>query len=169
MMKDLGHVKAFGRIEHNLKSEGYSVYTADHDGLGTIENNAAQLKRFLEGIMEKEGVDKVNLIAHSKGGLDCRYAIAHYGVGEYIASLTTVNSPHRGCEFAEYLLNELPPDIVKRIEGFYNRMWKRFGDHHPDFIAAVTDLTAGVCIKRDEETELPKGIFCQSRSWQRRF
>ena len=105
MMKDLGHVKAFGRIEHNLRSEGYSVYTADHDGLGTIENNAAQLKRFLEGIMEKEGVDKVNLIAHSKGGLDSLYMIDRLGMSGAVASVTFLSTPHKGSVIAEVLYN----------------------------------------------------------------
>lgn len=152
----------WGRIPTELKINGARIFYGNHQSADSVPNCARELAERIKSIVSQTGCEKLNIIAHSKGGLDCRYAIAHYGIGEYVASLTTVNSPHRGCEFAEYLLNELPPDIVKRIEGFYNRMWKRFGDHHPDFIAAVTDLTAGVCIKRDEETEVPKGIFCQS-------
>jgi triacylglycerol lipase len=41
-------------------------------------------------------------------------------------------------------------------------MWRHFGDHHPDFLAAVTDLTANVCTKRDAEIPIPDGVFCQS-------
>ncbi len=152
----------WGRIPKELEINGAKVFYGQHQSADSVSNCAKELAERIKDIVAKTSCEKLNIIAHSKGGLDCRYAIEHYGVGEYVASLTTVNSPHRGCEFAEYLLNELPPDIVKRIESLYNRMWKRFGDHHPDFIAAITDLTAKESIKRDSELKIPKGIYCQS-------
>lgn len=152
----------WGRIPKELKINGATVFYGNHQSADSVDNCARELSARIEEIVKSTGCEKVNVIAHSKGGLDCRYAIDRYGVGKYVASLTTVNSPHRGCEFAEYLKEELPPDIVKRIESFYNKMWRRFGDHHPDFMAAVTDLTANVCIKRDSEMRPPDGIYCQS-------
>src|SRR5207344_275133 len=44
---------------------------------------------------------KVNVIAHSMGGLDARYAIARLGLGDRIASLTTIGTPHRGTPVAD--------------------------------------------------------------------
>lgn len=41
---------------------------------------------------EETGCEKVNIIAHSKGGLDSRYAISRLGMDQYTASLTTINS-----------------------------------------------------------------------------
>lgn len=152
----------WGRIPKELQINGAKIYYGHHQSASAVANSAEEIAARIKKIIFETGCEKINIIAHSKGGLDCRYAIEHLGVGKYIASLTTVNTPHRGCEFAEYLLNELPPDIVSKIEAFYNRMSKRFGDHAPDFIAAVKDLTAAECIKRDTEMPLPKGIFCQS-------
>ena len=65
--------------------------------------------------MQKTGCGKVNIIAHSKGGLDSRYAISKLGSDKYVASLTTINTPHHGCLFAEYLLNTAPEKFVKSI------------------------------------------------------
>jgi triacylglycerol lipase len=152
----------WGRIPKELKINGARIFYGNHQSADAVPNSARELSERIESIVKATGCEKVNIIAHSKGGLDCRYAIAHYGIGKYVASLTTVNSPHRGCEFAEYLIEELPKSIVDKIEGFYNRMWHRFGDHHPDFMAAVTDLTANVCIERDKEMPIPEGIFCRS-------
>ncbi len=152
----------WGRIPKELKINGARIFYGNHQSADSVANCAKELSERIESIVKATGCEKVNIIAHSKGGLDCRYAIAHYGVGKYVASLTTVNTPHRGCEFAEYLKNELPKNVVSRIESFYNRMWHRFGDHHPDFMAAVTDLTANVCIERDKEMPIPEGIYCQS-------
>ena len=69
-LKDYKFFKAFGHIEKTLQEQGYDVYTSETDGFGTIENNAEQLKKQVISIMEKHNVNKVNLIAHSKGGLD---------------------------------------------------------------------------------------------------
>jgi triacylglycerol lipase len=38
----------------------------------------------------------VNVIAHSMGGLDARYAISKLGLDAKIASLTTIGTPHHG-------------------------------------------------------------------------
>jgi triacylglycerol lipase len=43
----------------------------------------------------------VNIIAHSMGGLDARYAIAHLGLGPRVASLTTIGTPHHGTPLAD--------------------------------------------------------------------
>lgn len=48
---------------------------------------------------------KINLIAHSMGGLDSRYLIAKLEQENYqVVSLTTVLTPHRGSEVADYLV-----------------------------------------------------------------
>lgn len=152
----------WGRIPKELEINGAKIYYGKHQSAASVADSANELKKRIEGIVRETGCEKLNIIAHSKGGLDCRYALRYLGIEKYVASLTTVNSPHRGCEFADYLIDELPPDIVSAIERFYNRMSKRFGDHNPDFMAAVKDLTANVCIPRDKEMTLPENVYCQS-------
>ena len=152
----------WGRIPKELEINGAKIYYGHHQSADAVANSAAEIAERIKRITRETGCEKVNIIAHSKGGLDCRYAIRYLGIEDKVASLTTVNTPHRGCEFAEYLLNELPPDIVAKIENFYNRMWHKLGDHAPNFIAAVKDLTAAECIKRDKAMALPQGIYCQS-------
>jgi triacylglycerol lipase len=36
-------------------------------------------------VLSQTGAQKVNIIAHSKGGLDCRYAIANLGLEDKVA------------------------------------------------------------------------------------
>ena len=104
VLKDFKFFKAFGRIEKRLKAEGYVVYTADTDGFGAIETNAEQLKSYICSVMEKHNADKVNVIAHSKGGLDARYMIEHLDMSDHIASLTTLCTPHKGSPIASAIL-----------------------------------------------------------------
>ncbi|MDE7454869.1 MAG: triacylglycerol lipase, partial [Clostridia bacterium] len=72
-LKDVLFFKSFGRIEKILKKEGFAVYSAKIDGFGAIETNAEQLKDYVNKILQRHNTDKVNLIAHSKGGLDSKY------------------------------------------------------------------------------------------------
>ena len=46
----------------------------------------------------------MNIIAHSKGGLEARYLISNMGYGRYIASLSMLSTPNRGSRVAELLL-----------------------------------------------------------------
>ena len=59
--------------------------------------------------------------------------------------------PHRGCEFADYLLNKIPESVKQKIADGYNAALKKLGDLKPDFLAAVEDLTAAACRKLNEE------------------
>ena len=43
---------------------------------------------------------RINVIAHSMGGLDARFAIARLGLSDKVASLTTIGSPHFGTPLA---------------------------------------------------------------------
>jgi triacylglycerol lipase len=48
--------------------------------------------------------ERIDLIAHSLGGLDARYALAHLGLARRVRSLVTVGTPHRGSPIADLVL-----------------------------------------------------------------
>ena len=152
----------WGRIPRTLKLHGATIYYGEHQSALPVKESARELAARIKLIVERSGCEKVNLIAHSKGGLDCRYAISEFGIGDYVASLTTVNTPHRGCLFAEQLLNTIPQKIQDKIARAYNVTLTALGDETPDFMAAVTDLTAEACIERNKLLTFPEGIFAQS-------
>ena len=116
----------------------------------------------IEEIVRESGCEKVNIIAHSKGGLDCRYAISRLGMDRYVATLTTVNTPHRGCEFADYLLDKIPGGARDKVAEGYNAALRKLGDENPDFISAVTDLTATACKNLNEKIPDAQGVYYQS-------
>ena len=160
--RDNKYFNYWGRIPKELEKNGAVIYYGNHQSAAAVADSAAELKERVERIVAETGCEKVNIIAHSKGGLDCRYAIAHLGMGEYVASLTTVNTPHRGCLFADYLLENISQDVQNRVAKVYNTTLKKLGDPNPDFLAAVYDLTDSACRQRDEEMGVPEGILCQS-------
>ena len=133
-------MNAFGKIGKVLEDDGNDVYIADIDGFGTVEGNAAQLKVFVDRILEKTGAEKVNIIAHSKGGLDTKYMITNLGMEDYVASLTTLCTPHKGSIIASKIWR-LPLWIKKIIAFFINKFYKIFlGDKNPDAMTACDQL-----------------------------
>lgn len=152
----------WGRIPSELIENGAKIYYGNHESAASVENSGKELAKRIKEIVEETGCEKVNVIAHSKGGLDTRYAISCLGMSEYVASLTTINTPHRGCEFADYLLSKLPKELQDKVASAYNRALKEFGDDNPDFIAAVYDLTASSCEKRNADVPDAKGVYYQS-------
>ncbi|MBE6580684.1 MAG: triacylglycerol lipase [Ruminococcaceae bacterium] len=160
--RDWKHFNYWGRIPEELRLHGATVYYGNHQSAASVADSAAEITVRVQEILRETGCDKVNIIAHSKGGLDCRFAMAELGLAPMVASLTTVNTPHRGCLFAERLLDMAPPEMQRHIAQGYERAAKKLGDSSPDFLAAVTDLTAEVCTARDAAYPAPDGVFCQS-------
>ena len=152
----------WGRIPKELEQNGASVYYGNHQSAATIEQSAAELAERIKSLVAELGCEKVNIIAHSKGGLDCRYALSQLDVAPYVASLTTVNTPHRGCLFADCLLTKISPKTKDRVAEAYNRTLKKLGDTNPDFLSAVTQLTATYCADFNSNNPQPEGVYCQS-------
>ena len=162
MVKDFRFFKAFGRIEKVLKDNGYIVYTAKTDGLGTIENNAQQLKDYINHILETEKIDKVNLIAHSKGGLDSKYYIEELDETNNVASLTTLCTPYKGSPIASKILT-MPKFIIFWVKTWFNIVYKIFGDKHPDGLKVCEQLKEVNNIEL-ECLNINEDIYCQSYS-----
>lgn len=160
--RDFRFVNYWGRIPKALETNGARVYYGNQHSAATVADCAAELNARIRKIVEETGCEKVNIIAHSKGGLDSRYAMAYLGAEPYVASLTTINTPHRGCEFADFLLSKVSDEIKNRVAITYNAALHKLGEEKPDFLAAVNDLTASSCVERDKEMGVPEGIFCQS-------
>lgn len=162
--RDYRFFNYWGRIPAALEANGATLYYGSQQSAASVYENGEELAERIRQICEETGCGKVNVIAHSKGGLDTRAAIAKYGAGQYIASVTTVNTPHRGCIFADYLLGHIGKNVQDQVAGTYNSTLKLLGDPQPDFMAAVHDLTASRCAQLQDELTLPPelGIFCQS-------
>ncbi len=162
MLKDFKFLRAFGRIEKNLNEAGFKVYTAQTDGFGTIENNAEQLKKEILEILDEENAEKINIIAHSKGGLDGKYMIENLNMREKTASLTTLCTPHKGSQIATMLLRL--PDFLKRFIALWiNLVYRIFGDEKPDALKVCKQLER-VNGEKPQDFDGIEGVYCQSYS-----
>ena len=160
--RDFEHLNYWGRIPAELIENGARIYYGNHNSAAAVRDSARELADRIHQIIEKTGCKKVNVIAHSKGGLDMRAALALTDIAPYVASLTTINTPHRGCKFAEYLLHKIPEKQKQAVAHTYNKAAAKLGDNNPDFLAAVNDLTAEKCATLNEEVKDSPKVYYQS-------
>jgi triacylglycerol lipase len=102
----IGPIEYFHGIPSLLRDAGNRVYIPQLSPWDTIERRATQLKERIE--REFPDGEKVNLIAHSMGGLDCRYLASRLGFAERVASVTTIGTPHRGSFLADLICEAVP-------------------------------------------------------------
>ena len=160
-LRETKHIKAFGKIEKTLIDAGFDAYTANIDAFGTIENNAHQLKDTITDILEKSGADKVNIIAHSKGGLDTKYMLTQLDGVDLVASFTTLCTPHKGSVIATHVW-KLPLWIKKYLAFFINGFYKLVGDKNPDSLRVCEQLKSTE--EAAEASDYREKIYCQSYS-----
>lgn len=77
-----------------------------------MEAEAERLARKLERLCARHGVERFNIIGHSKGGMVARYMVARHAVGTRVGTLITLGSPFMGAPAA--LLGAITLGLVSR-------------------------------------------------------
>lgn len=151
----------WGRIPQTLEQMGCQVFLSGQDGAGDIPHNGQFLRKRIDWVIARTGAEKVNLIAHSKGGLDSRYAISVLGAGEKVASLTTLATPHHGSKTMDKLM-DLPKPILAIAGGFTNLCMRLLGDINPRAGRVFWDFTTPYSRKFNESCPDHPGVYYQS-------
>lgn len=159
--RDLRYFNYWGRAPRYLQQSGATIYYGHQKAWGTIEENAEAIAKTIDLALEETGSAKVNIIAHSKGGLDCRYVITHLGYADKVASLTTMSTPHRGSELLDFL-NTLPKPLFRKLTQILDRSFAAFGDDSPDSYAAAQQLAPAYCKEFNKRTPDAENVLYQS-------
>jgi hypothetical protein len=101
----------WGRIPKHLTAQGATVFYGGQDAWSSIRGSALEIGRTIDALIKKYDISKFNVIAHSKGGLDCRYLVSSLGYGNKIASFEssqwtnfteiTAHAPRHGFSHAD--------------------------------------------------------------------
>ena len=105
----------WGRIPKLLEDMGCKVFFGHQDATADIAANGAHLAKRIDEILEETGAERVNIIAHSKGGLDSRYAISSLGMGSKVATLTTIATPHNGSKTMDRCSSDMPQPVSRMV------------------------------------------------------
>src|SRR5467141_4710144 len=87
----------FRGIGTHLEKLGAQVYSPRVPPASSISARAQRLADLIRAVPEP----RVNIVAHSMGGLDARYAISRLGLADKVASLVTIGAPHLGTPLAD--------------------------------------------------------------------
>ena len=160
--RDWKNFNYWGRIPDELKRHGAFVSYSNHQSSASVEQCAEEIKKSILKLVNETGCGKVNLTAHSKGGLDCRYAISCLNMAPYVASLTTINTPHFGCHYVCRILDRISPKVATAIGKKYESLFLLLGDDNPDFLSGLKDLTDRECKRLNKRMKDAPGVLYQS-------
>jgi triacylglycerol lipase len=90
----------FRGIAAHLETLGCRAHAVRLPPAASVPARAKELVAAIEALPH----ERIDLIAHSLGGLDARYALAHLGLARRVRSLVTVGTPHRGSPLADLVL-----------------------------------------------------------------
>ena len=107
----------FNGVPKALRNLGYEVYVTKVNPIGSVKERASQLAAQIDHILELSGKEKVNIIAHSMGGLDARYLVSQLGFGDKVASISMISTPNHGSYIAEMIVfaYDLNKKLTKKI------------------------------------------------------
>ena len=159
--RDLKWPVYWGRIPGILEGRGAALYYGNQDCWASVETNAAALTARIDEVLAETGEEKVNLIAHSKGGLEARMAASSLGYGPKIASITTVATPHHGSRTLDRLM-KLPKGVFSLAALAVNNWIRLVGDKKPDFLKVCQGFTTGHMEEFNRENPDVPGVFYQS-------
>jgi len=154
-------ISFWGRIPDVLENNGITYFFGNTDACGSIEVNAAELKNTIDRVLLETNSEKVNIIAHSKGGLDSRYLIWRYDYGDKVASLTTISTPHQGSEVAD-LVDQFKHEYTWLARRAFRIFEKLYWDQHPNIELAVYELTTGYLKEFNEIVTMDERVYYQS-------
>ncbi|MCB0218488.1 MAG: alpha/beta fold hydrolase [Chrysiogenetes bacterium] len=165
----LGSGEGFGRIPAALREDGHSVFITKVSAFGTHEVRGEQMIDQVEEILAISGKAKVNLIGHSAGGQDVRYA-AHVLGASKVASVTTLGTAHRGNLSSELIMLVLDGDPTGITPALADAFFDLFGlpalnEGEPmpqDFVNAMRGFTRASMHTWNEVITNAPGVYYQS-------
>ena len=81
-----------------LEDDGFDVemWAIPDRGLGDIAESSAAFAAFVTDVLARTGADRVDIVAHSQGGLIGRYFIKNLDGADEVDSLVSLAAPHYG-------------------------------------------------------------------------
>lgn len=138
------HVSYRGVAEY-FGSMGCKVTIPDVYPVNSSEKRGGQLIDVVRNILAATGAQKVNIIAHSQGGLDARFAISRLGLASSVASLSMLSTPNRGSPLADLALKDMDNPLSKLFLssglGSISDITNANGSSSNDSVAAMQSLS----------------------------
>lgn len=155
----------FYRVAEALLEDGHDVYVATVPPYNRVSARAGFLQRAVDEALSGSRARKVNLVAHSMGGLDARYLVSTLRYEGKVATLTTISTPHRGAEVADVMLLALPragDPLLDKLAEMWGTTYSELASGNTDLRGALTDLSLERSPSFNAENPDSDRVFYQS-------
>ncbi len=87
-----------------LRRSGRTVHLVGYRSLGPdMKGKAGQIEARMRSIARQSPTGRIDVVAHSLGGLLVRAAVRYFAAGDYVEHVVTLGTPHRGTALAAFL------------------------------------------------------------------
>jgi len=159
----------FRGVAERLRQDGHMTYQAafevDMPAFQSPEVRAGFLAQVVDRALADTGAAKVNIVAHSMGGLDARVLANRPDMAGKIASITSISTPHRGSLIADIILGVVDNDRT----GAISALGAMYGEFVSGHVSDDENIRAGLnaCSEQrapsfNNENPDVAGIFYQS-------
>ena len=133
----------FYGVAEALRADGHEIVVAIVPPYNAPEIRGAYLAEQIDRALADLGAEKVNVVAHSMGGLDARHVVSSLGYADRVASVTTISSPHHGTAVADLALGLLPGEDEDELDEVLDALAEAWGLRFSD-LAEDTDVRAAL-------------------------
>lgn len=154
-----GLVKYWGGMDNYLRSQGAKVATPGSTAMSDLDQRARQTKSYLNTWMPANNCSKVHLMGHSQGGLVARYLVKKLNFASKVASITTINSVHKGSPVADFTFAVVPNWLEPFMGAVVNVFGKLiFGEGGQDSLAMGQSLTVATLKQFNKDVPNVSGL-----------
>ena len=144
---NIGPLNYFYGVEDALSKDGHQVFVTRVDPYNSSEARGEELLSQIESILGDTSSDKVDLICHSQGALDCRYVANK--IGKHIGAVVMVAGVNRGdyvADVAAGIIQGPTADAVQLLLTLFgDGVLDPNGNPNTDAKAAIAQLTTPGC------------------------
>jgi triacylglycerol esterase/lipase EstA (alpha/beta hydrolase family) len=128
------------------------LYGTSYFSPQSVRRSAEHLARFIDGVRVRQDCERVDVVAHSLGGVVVRYYIERLGGAAHIGRVVTIGSPHNGTVIAR--LGFLIPSARESVAGsaFYSDLGPLAA--HPDISFTSVWSRADAIIEPPESSSI---------------
>ena len=155
---------AFNGVPTALRNDGHRVFESEVPPFHSVKRRAEALADQIDQFLQNGDAEKVNIIAHSMGGLDARYLVSTLEFADRVASVTTISSPHGGTRIADAYLKLVPDEADEAVDAIAELAGGTFSDvaEDADIRAAMEDLAVENSEEFDRNNPDVDGVYYQS-------
>ena len=144
---NIGPLNYFYGVEDALSKDGHQVFVTQVDPYNSSEVRGQQLLQQVQSILGDTSSEKVNLVCHSQGALDCRYVANK--IGKQIGAVIMVAGVNRGdyvADVASGAVQGPAGDAVQLLLTLFgDGVLDPGGNPNTDAKAAIAQLTTAGC------------------------